>query len=390
VNIVEQRVDIRIEWPSGKPVRCPNCGKACSLKDHREERVWRHLDTMQFKTLIHCCIPRSDCGAHGVKTVSVPWSEPNSRWTLMFEAFAVTVLGLVPSIAKAQKILGLSWDETHAIKKRAVRRGLKRRKVTEIEHVGIDEKSFGVKERFVTILNDLDGERVLEVAPSKSMEAAKTVCASIPQEEREKVQAVAMDMTAAFERVCREMFPKSETVYDKFHIEQLLTKAMDTVRRKEHKLLLAQGITIFTKTRYIWLKRPERWSEKQKQHFEEVNAAFASGKFAQTKIARAWSLKEGFRGLWNYAYRGTAARYFKRWYFWATHSRLEPMIKAARTMKAHLEGILAYFHHGITNAYSEGINSTIQDLKSAARGFRSFPNYRIAILFACGKLEMQP
>jgi len=390
VNIEDMRVDIVIEWPSGKMLHCPECGKACSLKDHREERIWRHLDTMQFKTFIHCRVPRSDCGTHGVKTVKVPWSEPNSRWTLLFEAWCVKILELVPAISKAKKILGLSWDEAFAIKKRAVKRGLKRRVVKDVEHTGIDEKSFGKKERYVTVFNDLDGTRVLEVAPSKSAEAASIVCASIPEPERGKVRAVAMDMTAAFEKACTEAFPNAEIVYDIFHVEQMLSNAMDSVRRTEHKALMARGITIFKKTRYLWLKRPERWSDKQHDSFQEVNTAFSAGKFAQTKIGRAWTIKESFRPFWKFIYPGAAARYFRRWYFWATHSKLEPIIKVARSMKAHLDGLLAYFRHGITNAYSEGINSKIQDLKSAARGFRSFPNYRIAILFSCGKLDMRP
>jgi len=390
VNIEQTRVDIVIEWPKGTLPRCPECGKACSLHDHREERVWRHLDTMQFHTFIHCRIPRSDCGVHGIKTMKVPWGEPNSRWTLMFEAWCIGILELMPSIAKARKMLGLSWDEAFAIKKRAVKRGLSRRSVKDIAYAGIDEKSFGKKERFVTIFNDLNEGRVLEVARSKSTEAARTVLASIPVPERGKVLAVAMDMTAAYENACREAFANADIVYDIFHIEKMLSEAMDTVRRKEHKAQMARGIGIYKKTRYLWLRRPERWSEKQRDMFNDVNAAFAAGKFSQTKIGRAWSIKEAFRPFWKYVYRGAASRYFKRWYFWATHSKLEPMIKVARTMKAHIEGMLAYFKHGITNAYSEGINSKIQDIKSSARGFRSFPNYRIAILFSCGKLEMLP
>jgi transposase len=121
-----------------------------------------------------------------------------------------------------------------------------------------------------------------------------------------------------------------------------------------------------------------------------VNREFGKVKFTQSKIGRAWNLKEAFLPFWKYVNPVWASRYFQRRYFWATHSRLDPMIKVARTLKAHFEGLIAYFRHGITNAFTEGMNSRIQEIKSAARGFRNFDNYRIAILFACGKLDLKP
>jgi transposase len=390
LNVPEERVDITIEWPTDRRVLCPECGKRVARKDLREERVWRHLDTMQFQTFLHCRVPRSECATHGVKTIAIPWGERNSRWTLLYEAFAVELMQQVPSLSKVAHLLHLSWDEAHALRTRAVRRGLKRRDLEDIDYLGIDEKSFGSRERYVTVLSDLTEARVLDVAPSKSTEAARDVLSIIPAAERVGVKAVAMDMSAAFERACAELVPAAEIVYDKFHVEQLLTHAMDMVRRKAHKELLREGISVFTKTRYLFLRRKERWSDRQKDQFRDVNRDFGKARFAQSKIGRAWNIKEAFRGFWDYAYLGAARRYFRRWYFWATHSRLEPIIKAARTLNTHLDGLLNYFHHGITNAFSEGINSKIQDIKSAARGFRNFENYRIAILFACGKLNMKP
>jgi len=390
MDAAKQKIDISIEWPAGKPVRCPECGKSCSLKDHREERIWRHLDTMQFKTLLHCRIPRSECPVHGALTIDIPWGETKSRWTLLFETFAIEVLTQVPAIAKAARLLGLSWDETFAIKKRGVQRGLERRSLEDIQYLGIDEKSFTKKVPFITVLNDLHGERVIDVAPTKSAEAGETVLSVIPKLERPKVDAVAMDMTAAYKRACLDMLENAEIVYDKYHIEQGLSKAVGSVRHSEHKKLMSEGITVLKNTRFLWLRRPERWNKEQKAQFQDIQREYGETKLAQSKIGRAWTIKEAFRPFWNYVYPGVARQYFQRWYFWATHSRIRPIIEIARTLKTHLDGILTYFHHGITNAFSEGINSKIQDLKSGARGFRSFDNYRIAILFSCGKLDMKP
>lgn len=388
--VVEQRIDITIEWPSDRRVICPACGKKVGVKDHREERVWRHLDTMQFHTYLHCRVPRSNCPAHGAHTVAVPWSATGSRWTLLFEVFAIEVMLQVASINKAREILHLSWDEAHAMRTRAVARGLGRRTIEGGAYVGLDEKSFGKNERFVTVLTDLTEERILEVAKSKSTEAAKTALSAIPANVRGSIPAVAMDMAAAYERACALMLPEADIVYDKFHIEKLLSTAMDKVRRKEHKRLTSAGVPVFTKSRYLFLRRPERWTARQREQFRDITREYGERRFSSSRIGRAWAIKEAFRHLWTYVYPGVAMRYFRRWYFWATHSRLRPMIEAARTMERHLDGIIAYFRHGITNACAESMNARIQEIKSAARGFRNFENYRIAILFYCGKLEMKP
>lgn len=386
MTLDEQRIDITIAWPADRRVSCPDCGRKVGRKDLREERVWRHLDTMQFQTFLHCRVPRSECPEHGVKTVSVPWAEKGSRWTLLYEAFAIEIMLQVSSLTRAAELLHLSWDEAHALRARAVRRGLAVRALEPLEY----EKSFGRKERFITVLSDLTGERILEVAPSKSTESALQVLSVVPEAQRPLIAGVAMDMAAAFERACITILPQAEVIYDKFHIEKMLSEAMDTVRRKEHARLQKEGIHVFTKSRYLWLQRPERWSRRRKEQFRDIKKEYGATRFAQSKISRAWSIKEAFRVVWSYVYPGAARRSFRHWYFWATHSRLAPMIKVARTLQRHLDGILAYFRHGITNAFTEGMNSRIQEIKSAARGFRNFENYRVAILFYCGRLELKP
>jgi transposase len=390
LNVGEQRVDIVIEWPEGKRVPCPKCGERCALKDHRQERVWRHLHTMQFETFLHCRVPRSECRVHGAKTIAIPWGEANSRWTLLFEIFALEVLQEVSVLSKAAAMLGISWDEAHALRKRAVNRGLERRETAGIEYLGIDEKSFGKKVRYITVLSDLNEGRVLDVAPRKSAEAAKQVLEVIPPEERGAVRAVAMDMAAAFAKVCDELLPNADKVYDKFHIEKALSEAMGKVQSDERKELTRQGIAVFKRTRYLFLRRPDHWSKEQKKQFRDIKREYGATKFSQSRIGRAWAIKEAFRQFWAYVHPTWARKYFDRWYFWATHSRMKPIINVARTFKKHFPGIINYIYHGITNAFAEGINSKIQMIKSNARGFRSFDNYKIAILFHCGKLDMKP
>lgn len=131
LEMAQKRVEIEIGWTSGEALPCPECGKGCVMKDYASERHWRHLDVMRFETLLRCRVPRSNCPEHGVKTLRVPWAAPGSRFTLLFEGFAIDVLLACRSLVQAQELLGLHWDSLHLIMQRAVARGLARR---ECEH----------------------------------------------------------------------------------------------------------------------------------------------------------------------------------------------------------------------------------------------------------------
>ena len=96
------------------------------------------------------------------------------------------------------------------------------------------------------------------------------------------------------------------------------------------------------------------------------------------------------RRLWHYVYPASGWKLWKRWYFWATHSRLEPIRKAAETIRRHIANILTYYQHPVTNAMSEGLNSQIQKIKSMAHGFRNIEHFKTAIYFHCGGLELYP
>lgn len=383
LQMEQKRVAIEIHWPFDHTVSCPECGVLCRMKDHRAERTWRHLDTMQFETIIACRVPRADCPVHGAKTITVPWAGPHSRFTLLFERFAIEVLQSARSITQAMALLGISWDQAQLIQERAVERGLDRRQLTEIGYVGIDEKDFGKGQDYISVMSDIEKGCVLNVVPDRTKEATRELWMTIPEEQRGNIRAVAMDMWKPFMTVTSEIVPKADIVHDKYHCATYLGDAVDKVRRGENRELSGQGNDVLKGTKYLWLRNPNNWSEKQQGDFEMLrNEAL--------KVSRAWAIRQSFNGLWGYLYRKPAEKYFRQWYYWATHSRLKPMIEVARTLNRHLKGILNYCKHRITNAVAEGLNSKIQILKANARGFRNFDHYRISILFHCGKLELYP
>jgi transposase len=383
LKLAEKKVEIELGWQWGSAAQCPECGRECSLHDSAPERTWRHLDTMQFITVIRARTPRANCPEHGVKTMTVPWAAPQGRFTLHFERFAVEVLLACANVQAGCELLGIGWETAHAIMKRAVARGLERRQLDQLKHLGLDEKSFKRGHSYITLLTDLDQSRVLEVVEDRTTEAAGQLWDSLSPEQKATVEAVAMDMWEPFIQTVRAQVPAADVVHDKFHVSKYLNEAVDKVRRQEHKELLAQGDETLKGSRQLWLYNPQN-------HSAEQAAEFAALKALNLKVARAWAAKELFTQFWQYQAAGWARRFFRDWFGWISRSRLKPMIAVARMLKRHLENLLTYLKHRITNAVTEGLNSKIQSIKSAARGFRNFQNYRTRILFFCGKLDLYP
>lgn len=364
--------------------RCPECAAETSLYDHQPERVWRHLDTCQYRTLLHAAPPRTQCPTHGVRVVTLPWATPSSRFTLLFERLAIDWLKVASQAAVAAQ-LQLSWDEIHGIMDRAVRRGLARQAADPIPHVGVDEKAFRKGHHYFTLVNDLDRSRVLYVAEDRKQTSLDGFWPTLTAEQRASIDAVAVDMWDPYLASIRAHLPEADAkiVFDKFHIAKHLGDAVDQVRRAENKALRADGDDQLVGTKYDWLRHPRTFTT-------DAWRAFQTLRESTLHTARAWALKETAMGVFNYRYVGAARNFFARWYAWAIRSRLEPVKKVARMLKERLDNILTYLKHPITNAGSESLNAKVQWVKYTARGFRNKQNFINAIYFHCGGLDWHP
>ena len=230
---------------------------------------------------------------------------------------------------------------------------------------------------------DIDNNRVLEVVPERTRESVDNLWKTLNETLRKGIEAVAMDMWQPFMESTRVACPNAKIVHDKFHVSKYLGEAVDKVRRQENKRLLEEGNDTLKGTRQLWLYALENLPK-------DKTTEFLSLQKEDLQTGRAWSMKENFRHFWECKTVEDAKVYFNSWYTWTTRSQLAPIVKVATMLKRHLDGILSYITHRITNATSEGFNSRIQSIKSAARGFRNFENYRIRILFFCGRLELIP
>ena len=381
-----ERVDLWVEHAVGVPWTCSACAHTGPGHDHAEERVWRHLDTCQYQTFLHARIPRIQCPTHGVRQVRVPWAEARSRFTLLLERLVIDLIQQCSTVTGACRIARLTWDEVWGIMQRAVARGQARHIAVPTPYVGVDEKAFRKGHAYHTIVCDLERRTVVFVAEGRTTDSLAEYYASLTAAQRDGLQAVAMDMWPAYIRATTEGLPDGaeKIVFDRFHIMRAVTDAVDRVRKAEHRAFLRAGeASPLTRTKYTWLKNEEHLTPKQAD-------ALALLHTHGLQVSRAWALKETLRALWSYRRRHAAAHFFDRWYAWAIRSRLEPMKAAARMIKRHLDGVLRYAQHPITNGVAEGINSKIMSIKRKAGGFRNAEHFTTAIYFHCGGLDLYP
>lgn len=350
-------LEVGLRHWSNASFRCPDCGVARPLYDHLPERRWRHLDHGPCRTWLRARVPRVSCPAHGVRQVAVPWALSGSRLSLAFERHAIDVL-LEADVAGAARLLGLSWDEAWGVMERAVERGMAAKRRRVIRRLGVDEKAVAKRHQYVTLVSDLDRGTVEFVAFDRKKASLDAYYQTLRPKQLAGIEAVCMDMWEAFITSTCEYVPlaKNKIVFDRFHIMRHMTEAVDAVRKAEHRRLQAAGDDTLKRTKYFWLFSAENLPENYAERFAQL-------KRMHLQTARAWAIKESLRELWNYRTRGWALRHWKSWYFWATHSGLEPVVKVARMLKDHLDNVLTYCAHGLTNATSEGLNSKIQTIK---------------------------
>jgi transposase len=381
-----ERVDLWAEHAEDTRWRCPDCDRELACRDHADERVWRHLDTCQYQTFLHARVPRVECPTHGVRQARVSWAEPRSRFTLLLERLIIDLIRQCSTVTGACRIARISWDEAWGVMERAVVRGRARKQARPMPYIGVDEKAFRKGHRYHTIVCDLEQATVEFVAEDRKIESLGAFYDQLTPTQREALAGVAMDMWEPYIQATRTRLPDGDgrIVFDRFHIMREMTRAVDIVRRQEHRTFLREsGASPLTKTKYLWLYN--------ETHLPDDHAdAFADLLARELKVGRAWALKEALRTLWTFRQGAAVRRFFGHWYARAIRSRLDPVKKVARMLKRHLDGVLRYVKHPITNGVAEGLNSKIMSIKRKAGGFRNAQNFTTAIYFHCGGLDLYP
>jgi transposase len=372
-----RRLDIHIDFPRGSRFACPGCGAADCPAYDTEEMTWRHLNFFQHHAYLHARVPRIDCASCGIKKVSVPWAREGSGFALLFEALIMALVQAMPVKAVA-RLVGEHDTRLWRVIHHYVDRGRARADFSAVTRVACDETAARRGHDYITLFVDLDRARVLFATEGKDAGTVAAFAADFAAHGGDPgaVAEVCIDMSPAFIKGTADHLPNAAVTFDKFHAVKIINDAVDRVRRAEQK---AHGQ--LTGTRYIWLRNPATLSDKQRATLESLRTRTLT-------TARAYQIRLTFQEFYDQPDGTAAAAFLKKWYFWAAHSRLAPIIEAARTVKRHWDGILRWFDSKIANGLIEGINSLVQAAKAKARGYRSTRNLTAIVYLLAGKLDL--
>jgi transposase len=292
----------------------------------------------------------------------------------------IDLLQATKNQTKTASLMRMGFNQVNYIMHKSVERGLERRgSLGEVKHISIDEKSFKRGHDYVTVLSNPETGAILNVSHGRKKEDAKSVInETFSSEQKQKIETVSTDMWEAYINTVKEELPKSKLCHDKFHLVKYLNEAVDIVRRRETKKQ-----DDLRHTRYIWLKDKANLTENQRLKFEAINNT-------NYETARAWRIKENFRDIIFNQPFNEAFALFLRWLTDALNSKINPVIKVAEMFKRHAIAIINAMVLNRNNAMAERLNGKIQEIKLSAKGYRTFENFRTAILFFHGKLKLYP
>lgn len=375
LDIKQHEMKIYIDFKKGGVFQCPCCGKNCKAYDS-SEKVWRHLNFFENTTYLYARVPRIECESCGIKQASTPWARKGSGFTLMMEAFVMALVKEMPVNAVA-RLLKEYDTRIWRILNYYVNEAVDKQDLSNVQCIGIDETSTKKGHKYVSIFVDLAKSQVVHVTEGKGASTVKDFATILECKNghADNIKTACCDMSPAFISGIGKHLKNAEITFDKFHIMKLVNKAVDQVRREE-------SITndLLKNTRYLWLKNTLSNSN------ELTRKELSLSKY-HLKTARAWQIKTAFQDIFKLANKGNAELLLNKWYWWATHSRIEPIKKVAYSIKKHWNGILNWFSSNVSNGILEGINSLVQAVKAKARGYRNVVNFKTMIYLTAGKLK---
>jgi transposase len=377
----EMALHIYVGIRKGAAIACPKCGAQTKRNGYEpNERVWRHGDVMFYPCLVHCRRPKVLCPKCGSTQVNAPFERKNSRFTLLFEGYAMLILADMPV---AKTAVALRCDEKSLVKimRHWVRKAVDAMDLKDVAMLAIDETSFKRGHKYVTLVVDAAKRRVLDVEEGRDAETIRLFAEKLSAKGGDpgRITAVTSDMSKSFLPAIAKHFPKAENIIDKFHVKKVLIDALDDVRKAEQKAV--------SDKKELFLGR--RLFMVPKARLSQEQAAKLSGmskRYPQT--GRAYRIVAAFDDFYASRTLEEAEASFHGLHSWMRRCRLAPMKRAADTLKRHKDKILAYFRTRITNAICEGINSMIQAAKRKARGFHTFEGFATMIYLVAGKLEL--
>ena len=380
-NEEEPAIHIHVGVDKTVALCCPVCGAPIKRYGYEpKERIWRHADCLFYPCYVHCKRPRVLCDKCGTVQVNAPFERKNSRFTLLFEGYAMLLLQDVPR-ARASRLLRCDEKSLAAILTYWVHDAVNRMDLSDTCSIAMDETSFRRGHKYVTVAINEVRRRVFDVEPGRDKTAVKNVGKKLERNggNTKSVNSVTSDMSASYLSAVREVFPNAKQTIDKFHVKQVLLKALDTVSKDEQKES-GRKKELFL-CRKLFMVPQGRMTDKQRTMVAELSKQYK-------KTGRAFRIVQSLDDFYASTSMVEAQERLDKLCSWMRRCRLKPMKDAALTLRNHSKEILNYFHTRLTNAICEGINAMIQAAKRKARGFHTFEGYAAMIYLVAGKLKL--
>lgn len=374
-----KRLDLRLDFARGARFACPKCDReGCEVHDS-SEKTWRHLDFFQHQAYLTARVPRVRCPEHGVHQVRVPWARPGSGFTLLFEALAMALVAEMP-VRAVGELVGEHDTRVWRIVHHYVDAARERADLSHVTHVGLDDTSFRRGQDYVTVFADLDERRAVFATEGRDSATVERFVADLEAHggDRGQVAEVCQDMSQAYQAGVRAHLPDAQVTFDRYHVKALLSKAVDEVRRAE----AAEHRDLLARSRYLWLRRPERLTDGQRERLDLLLAE-------PLETAEAYRHALAFDRFYEFGPLA-AEEYLYQWCERVIFSDLEPLQRFAETVLDHWAGVIRWLRSKISNGLLEGLNSLIQASKRRARGYRSTRNYIAMIYLVAGNLDVTP
>ncbi|NCA97647.1 MAG: ISL3 family transposase [Bacteroidia bacterium] len=343
------------------------------------DKQWRHLNFFEHECYLHARVPRLDITDAVKRLIDPPWSGLSNGFTMLFEALVLQLASHMP-VHTVSRIVSESDYKIWAMLERYVNTALANNDYSALTAVGIDETSKRKGHDYITLFVDILKKRTIFIAEGNDQETVKAFVNDLKTHNgnAETITDVSCDMWPAFIRGIKDNLPNAEITFDRFHIMKIIGTAVDMVRKQE----ACTQYALLRGTKYIFLKNEQNLTNAQRQKRQDLSMSKLN-----LKSIKALHIRENFQEI----YKAQTAELFetmlKKWYFWTTHSRIQPMIEVARTIKAHWEGVVQWKKSHIDNGLLEGLNSLIQAAKAKARGFSTFRYFRTVVFLITGRLD---
>lgn len=369
--------------PRWRQPRCGRCRRLAPGYDRRPLRWWRHLAFGQTVVRLAYSPRRVDCPRCGVRVEWIPWGDPASRFTGAFEEL-VAYLAQITDKTQAAKLTGIAWATVGSIVDRVVHRRLGPERFVRLTRIGIDEFSFRKHHRYLTVVVDHERRRIVWAGEGRSAAALREFFELLGPEGCAAIELVTMDMSAAYQKAVAESLPQAQIVFDRFHVQRLASDALDEVRRSlVRQLRGTEEAAALKNTRWALLKNPVDLSPPDRRRLSVVQQV-------NRPLYRAYLLKETLAGALDDLQPKRAREALLAWLSWASRSRLPAFVKAARTIRSHLPGILAYIRSRLTNALAEGLNAKLRMVSHRAYGFHSARALIAMLYLTCAGIHLNP